>query len=226
MNIINLLIWSAGLLLQAILLALLFWRGLARRLPVFTLILAFYVARSIALFSLYGHISREGYSMLFEFMGVADICLQTLLAAVIAIHFFRQRGLLQWRYATKVGVVFLLGLIAAAAAAYALPVRGHAPVDRGSAFVAFLMILLILAMIATRTLGPHFRVAAGFAVFGLAGIVTDLVRRYAAFHHQAILYAASSYVESATYIAIVLYWIFSIKAVKAHSLEVPGIAIA
>ena len=51
-----------ALALQCALLALVFVRGVARRLPGFTVLLGFYPLRAVVLFVLFGHLATPDYA--------------------------------------------------------------------------------------------------------------------------------------------------------------------
>lgn len=70
------LIWGGGLTAHLILLAVLVRKGRALLFPSFTVLIVFYILRSVALFSLYGHMAREHYLYTFWGLALADLLLQ------------------------------------------------------------------------------------------------------------------------------------------------------
>ena len=73
-------IWAIGLILQCLLLGALARRGMARRLPLFTALVGFYVVRSVFLFAAFGHLSTDTYSLTYQALSLMDIVFQVLVA--------------------------------------------------------------------------------------------------------------------------------------------------
>lgn len=202
----NLVLWSAGLGLQIILLLVLVLRGFAGRLWSFTLLLLFYAARSLLLFLLFGHISRGSYAVLYEAAGWTDIVLRILLFAEIAIPLVRgEAG--RPSGAAKRAVLLVLGILTVAAAAWTLPSRGPVSVDRGSAFAS--AVLILLALFWVRLGGFARRVVGGLAVYGAVAIAADLVRSQAAVERNKAAWAGAAYAESGVWLLILLFWLFA-----------------
>jgi len=211
MNVINLCLLGAGLGLQVLLVVVLFRRGVARRFPIFTLLVIFYVLRSVALFALFDYLARSAYSRLYDFLSFADLCLQILLAGEIALNMLRKnRGWTLHRMA-KVAFFATLALGAAGGVAALLPTPGSVPVDRGAAFAAVLMVLLFLWAVLARVDRAPRRIAEGFAVYGIVSVLAGIARSYAALHRNAGAYAASSYAPAGIYMAVVIYWLFTLE---------------
>lgn len=202
----NLIVWSAGLGLQILLLLVLALRGMAGRLWSFTVLLGIYVARSLLLFALFGHIGRESYALLYETAGWTDIALRILLFAEIAMPLARgeERGL---NDRTKRALLLLLGIILAAAAAGALPSRGPVFIDRGSVFASLLMVLLVLFR--GRLSSFACRVAGGMALYGAVAIAADLVRSRAFVERNKPAWVAAAYAESGVWLLVLLGWLFA-----------------
>lgn len=215
MNVINLCLWGAGLGLQVILVVVLFLRGVARRFPIFTFLVIFYVLRSVALFALFDYLARSTYSQLYDFLSLADLCLQILLAGEIALRILRQSS--GWTVSRMAKMAFLaaLALGVAGGVAALIPTPGSVPVDRGAAFVAVLMVLLLLWAVLARIAGAPRRIAEGFAVYGIVSVLAGIARSYAALHRNAGAYAASSYAQAGIYMAVVVYWLFTLKTEPA-----------
>ncbi len=217
MSAINLCVWALGLGLQIVLVVVLFFRRLVRRFPVFTILIVFYIVRSVLLFALFGQVARNTYNQLYEFLSLADLCLQLLLAGEITLQILRQRSDLTLRRTAKLAACIVLALAIAGGSAALLPARGPVPIDRGSAFAAILMLVLCLAASYLRSEATLRRIAGGFAVYGAAGILAGEARNFAALHHNAGAFAASSYAQAGIYIAVVAYWLFALKARERHT---------
>src|SRR5579875_1804035 len=90
---LNTIVWLFSAALQLALFAALFGRRLARRVPIFTTLIGFYLARSILLFLIFGHIDLATYHALYDDLQIVDLLLQAAVAIEIAIHLSNsQRG--------------------------------------------------------------------------------------------------------------------------------------
>jgi len=208
---INNSIWILSLLLQGSLLVLVFVRGLRPRLPVFTLLLAFYPLRSAALFLLAAsHLSPAAYAATYNSLTIVDLVLQSLVALEIA----RQLVASPDRSRTRRSYILLLPGFASAATYLTtrlLPAHTPIPPDRLQMFVSLTMILLCASAL-TRSVSPLLRrVTLGFAFYGMFGLMASAVRAFAAIHHDALLFAQWSYILSAAYLVVVVYWIAALK---------------
>ncbi len=211
MHIINTSVWIAGLVLQSFLLVALFVRRVAPRLPVFTVLLSFYVVRSVLLYSLSGHLAAEDYGTLYNALSLADFLLQIVLAGELAWCVLRGANRGSRPGWTKTGILILIALAIAAGSASQVSVPGRYPPDRGTVFVAILMFFLVLWMIAAKVSGPPRRVAEGFAFYGAMGTLAGIERAYAALARNAGAFSAWSYLSTATWLVVVLFWIFALR---------------
>lgn len=209
MKTVSLVLWSVGLVLQLTLLTMLFVRSAARRVPIFTLLIAFYIVRSIALFVLPGAISHAAYASLYENLGLADTVLQIGVAIEIAVTALRQYDTWSRERIVKIAFLMMTGVVAALFVAILLPSRGRAPIDRGTVFPAILMVLLFLWMAIARLGGPSRRIAEGFAAYGVVAIAANVVRNQAALDRSGRWYLAGSYAQSGMYLLAVLFWILT-----------------
>jgi hypothetical protein len=211
MKNISIILWLAGLALQTLLLALLVRRGLARRFPVMTGLLGFYAARSVLLYALIHFAARETYQAWYDALSLADIALQTALAAEIAAAALRERGA---RGGRRAGAAILIGAAVVAAAATSaafLPAHGVVPVDRGSAFASFLLIGVFVWIAALRVRGPAFLIGLGFAVYGAVAVAAAMARHQAAIHRNGKAWVAASYFSSGVYLVVVVFWLLTLK---------------
>jgi hypothetical protein len=211
MSAINLTLWLAGLALQALLVILLVVRRLASSNMLFTLLIVFYILRSVLLFTLFGHVQSGGYQQLYSLLSLADLLLQMMIATQLAVGILKQTGDWRLQHGPKIMAIFGFGLVAAAAIAASLPEHGRVPVDRGAAFVSVLMLLLFFWMLLARVSSVLRSIAAGFAVFGITGVVAGMVRNNAALYRDPAAYTAASYAQAGIYMAVVLFWIFALR---------------
>ncbi|MGP8250953.1 MAG: hypothetical protein ACLQHF_02900 [Terracidiphilus sp.] len=215
MHIVNIFVWIAGLALQSLLLAALFLRRVARGLPVFTALLCFYVARSVLLFSLSGHLTPAAYGGLYDALSLSDLVLQLVVAGELILRILRGANHRAWPAWTKTGILIALALAIAAGAASRVRVPGRFPPDRGMVFVAILMLFLVLWMTAAKVTGPPRRVAEGFALYTSIGTLAGIERAYAALHRNAGAFSFWSYLSTVTWLVIVLFWILTLRPEKA-----------
>jgi hypothetical protein len=211
-------LWITGILLQSSLLALLFLRGIARRLPIFTGLLAFYLLRSILLLALFGHIDNDLYVALAEGFAVADLFLQLLVALEIALQLVPISGGWTWRRAGSLLLLPCLALVGTLLLCQALPVSRFPP-DRFQIFDWLVMVLLAAGALAMPAPGrPEAsllrRLTLGLAAYGLLGIYATAARTLAAASHDARRFAQSAYTLPVVWLLVVLYWIVILKPQK------------
>jgi hypothetical protein len=210
MKTLNFCLWSAGLLLQAILLIRLVRLRLLLRMPVFTLLIAFYVARSLTLYLV--HLDAMAYNHLKEILSLADLILQIALAIEIMVYALGAGRPTTRRRRLRVTSGLAGGAALAAVFALAVPERGRIPFDRGIVFTTLLMLFVLLWMILARIKGPHRRVAEGFTLYGIVAILAGVARNFAVLRRSQTLLLGASYTQSGIYLLIVLYWILTIRA--------------
>jgi hypothetical protein len=214
MHIANTFLWIAGLLLQSFLLFAFFRRRVAKRLPVITALIAFYLVRSALLFLISGHIAADDYGTLYNALSQADFLLQMVVVGELAWSVWRdEKG--HGRAWIKIVIGIIVAVAISAGAASHVRVPGRYPPDRGMTFVAILMIFLVLWMIVAKMTGSPRRVAEGFAVYGAIGTLAGTERAYAAIHRNVNAFHAWSYVSTATWLMVVLFWIFALKTDEA-----------
>jgi hypothetical protein len=203
--------WSLGLASQCCLFALLFLRGIARRLPFFTALLAFYLLRSILLVVLFGHVDPDAYSTTYSGLSVLDLLLQLLVAIEIAVRLTRISG----GWATRRDMLFVLPCLAFGATwlvCQMLPTVTRLPPDRLQLFNWFALLLLGVWSLTLPTNAPSAmsilrRVSVGLAAYGLLGILATIARTLAAAHRDARRFAESSYILPIAWLLVVLCWI-------------------
>ena len=222
MHTARLALWAISLALQCSLLAILVLRRSARRLPVFTLLIAFYIVRSVALFVLPGHLKPASFAQLFDFFSLVDVLLQLAVAGEIAFAAARQYGDAERDRLSRVLLLLLAGVLAAVLATALMPSRGPAPVDRGSVLAAFLMLLLWLWMTVERRGGPARRVVEGFAAYGAVAIVSNVIHNQTALHRNEGVFRAASWAQSVVYVLVVVVWCLTLRGADSTVAEPQG----
>jgi hypothetical protein len=88
-------IWGGGLSVHLILLAVLLRQGRAQRFPFFTLLIVFYILRSLFLFAFYQHMSRLHYTWTFWSFALADLLLQAIVLSELLRGAYQKAGVSQ-----------------------------------------------------------------------------------------------------------------------------------
>jgi len=214
MKSLNNWIWATGLVLQCALLGFLPWRGAARRLPLFSGLIAFYVLRSVFLFVGHGQLSSESYSVSVGALSTLDVVLQVL----VGWELLRTAGSTPFPGSRWRRLATFCGLVALSAAgawgiSATVPASYRSPVDRGVLLPCLLMILVAAFAFfrpgRTFTSTPS-RVLLGFAVLGATGVATQIGRALAALHLQASAYTTWSYSGAFLYLAVLIWWIVAL----------------
>jgi hypothetical protein len=210
---INTLVWIVSLALQLALFSALFARAIARRFPIFTSLIGFYLLRSAILFLIFGHVGPAAYHTLYNDLTLLDLLIQTAVAVEILIHLVHAGG--GW---TRSNVLVTIAIVCVATAATALtttllPAHTPIPVDRTQFFFSFLMLFLFawaLRVTAASNLVRH--IAGGFALYGIVNVGANFGRAYAAIQNNVPLYATWSYTLAAIYLVVVLFWLFTLRS--------------
>jgi hypothetical protein len=204
---INNSLFLAGLVLQAGLLALVFLRGIARKIPSFTLLLLFYPMRALVLFVLPRLIGPSDFGVAYRELSLFGLLLQLIVAAEIAWRLWRVLGATRWGL-LLVPVIAWVGALALWAA---LPARAPLPVDRVQMFCSMVMILLCGFALAGHADLLLRRVIAGLAVFGVVDLIATAGKSLAAMHRDATGFAVWSYADAGCYLLVVLFWMVSLR---------------
>jgi hypothetical protein len=234
----ELILWTAGVALHILLLAVLFACGRIRRFPLFTLLIFFYVLRSLTLYVTFSKISRTAYTGMRLDMALADVLLETLVLLSLGWMGLKDAG-----YKPRFAIP---GVIVGLAVAASLPIfwgkwppllwpgspdfnwtmLGSILANKGNIFVQALAIVVALAvLISSRHTGLRWtshvrRLLQGFSAYAVVSIVVILVLQ----HMEATMklttmeeYQAAlaklrtiSYLPTATYFLAVIYWIVTL----------------
>lgn len=207
---LNAFVWLFSVALQLALFSVLFTRGLARRIPIFTALIGFYLARSILLYLIFGHIGLPAYRAIYDNLQIVDLILQAGVAIEIAIHLSNSQPNLTLRRGLTPLALLALAVIGTALATTMLPAHAPIPADRAQLFFSFLMVLLFVwSQTTPATLTRN--VAAGFALYGVVNLTASFGRTYAVLHENFIAYAIWSYALAAIYLVVILYWLLTLK---------------
>ena len=204
MSKMNLVLWSAGMALQAALLVLLVPRRIAGTFPFFSGLIGFYLLRSAGLVAFSHLLSRSSYALVFSGLGVADVLLQT---AVTWELFSAARPYAPARRLAAFGGMMVGAAAFAVVAAKLIAASPRAPIDRSVVFSGALFLLVWIASLFMGSASLPLRILTGFAAYGGVGILCQMERTMAAAHRDAAGFGRWSYVEAAGYLAAIVYWI-------------------
>jgi hypothetical protein len=209
---VNHAIWAAGLVLQFGLLALMFLRRIAGRIPSFTVLLTFYPLRAAVLYFLVGHLAPDDYLGLYR--GLALVALALVLAAVIELSWRLWKLLPRARWGL-LATPFVAALIAESLWSI-LPMKSLVPADRIEMFGSAMMVLLCGFALAGRA--PEFlrKVLVGLGVFGLVDLMATAGKNFAAQRRDGAMFAGWSYANTSVYVLVVLFWMLSLRSEESE----------
>ena len=228
---IDRLFWVLSFLGNCGLLAVLLSRRKLTVLPVFTLLIATNIARTIILFFTLRFGSADQYFYTYWTLAFLDTLLQLALAYELATHVFQPLG--AWAPDVRKSLLTLIGLsllVAAGLTWLAVPPTETlrlAVVIRGDFFSSALMTELFVVMIALSvTLGLPWlshvsRIAQGYGVFCLVGIVTDAAHSYLGSIKGTDGYKLISHIQIGLYLFCLLYWIITLSMKEPEARKLP-----
>lgn len=212
-------IWAAGLTLQCLLLAVLARRGVVRRLPVFTSLIALYLLRSLFLFAAFGRLSAATYQSTYAALSWLDILLQIVVAWELFRGGWRNLPSAEtlWRRVAIFAGLAALSAAAAWAISRAVPTDLRAPIDRGVLFPSLLFVTVAIAAILRHDppagSAPR-RILEGFAPLGMVAILSQIGRTLAALHRDGTSYKHWSYAAAVSYLVVLVFWLLAVPAEK------------
>ena len=231
-------LWAGGIALHILLLAVLFACSRIRRFPFFTLLIFFYVLRSLALYVTYNRIARGAYTEMRLGLALTDVVLETLVLLGLAWQGLKGAGFTP-RFAIPGSFV---GLVVAASLPIfwgewpAMAWPGSAGFDwtmlasvianKGNLFVQALAIVVALAvLVSSRKTGLRWtnhirRLLQGFSVYALVSIAASALIQHLETtlkpttlqEYQAALTKLRnlSMLPTVVYFLVVVYWIVTL----------------
>ena len=214
---LDLFFWVAGLLGHLCLLLVLFGRHLARRFPVFTTLIVCNVVRTLVLYGVSSLGSPVQYFYNYWVLAVLDALLQIGVVFELAAHIFRPVGVWApdlrrrtlWIPAVCVFAAILLTWLATPSSVS----LQQSVVIRGTFFSSALMSELFLGVSALSLhMGlpwetPVARIAQGFGVFSISGILLDGLNTFSGVASGTHTYNLLTHLRIALYLVCVGYWI-------------------
>ncbi len=231
MTKLNLILWAVSLALQCLLLAALFSRAIARRIPILAVLIGFYILRSAASYTVFRYLQPASSEFLFSWLAVIDVVLQTVTAWVLFSAAERFAGLgtverggswasLAGASTLRLFAVFSVLLMVAAGVAVVgsmfIRANPRAPVDRTILFISTVYLLVFLATVRDKAPALIRRLVAGFAFYAGASIVCQIGRAVAGAHRDVTAFQLWSYAEPAAYLVLVLFWIVALPSMSRY----------
>jgi hypothetical protein len=212
MKTVNFCLWSLGLLLQAVLLIRITRFRLFLHMPMFAILIAFYVVRSLILYCIFTHLDVVAYNHLKDVLSLVDLVLQIVLALEIALHTLRALPPTHPGRRLHFAAPLTAGAILAVILALAVPETARVPFDRGIVFTALLALLLFAWMTLAKVTGSQRLIAGGLAFYGIIAVLAAIGRNYSILYRSPAGFLTASYTQSGAYLLIALYWILTIRA--------------
>jgi hypothetical protein len=213
---LDLLFWCSGFALNAGLLAVLIYRGRARRFSFFTALIALNVVRTILLFFVHRYSSRIAYFHMYWSLLILDTSLQLAVVYELASQVFRPLDV----WAADLRKTFLASLAICVGIAGGLTWLANPPVQtwmqafvtRGNLFAATLLSELFVAMMAFSVhAGLPWRthvakIAQGLGAYSLVTVLIEVGHSYFGGGSNIPVSKALSHFRMLCYLGCVMYW--------------------
>ncbi len=197
---------AAGMVGHLTLLTILVRRRLLARLPIFAILIAFYLLRSALLLT--GHFPA-GWLRLYWVLIYLDPGLQLLLILRL--------GFLAWRFGgARIAVAIPILIITSFMVAGYVGSSSHSSVQnlaiKLSVFVSAMWLLLTpflflpLRKVDLYTRRGPLAIALGFAAYSAANIATEIVHKHFALHPQPALFTGLSFFRAIVYLGCLAGW--------------------
>jgi hypothetical protein len=219
----NITIWTFAFVLQCALAYAVFRRGIARRFPAFASLLVFHPFRAALLFGLSGHLRSGPASSLYGVLSFTDDVLQLMVALEMALHLVR--GIGGWTRFRALVCLLLLGAASVFTWITLVSVPNRMSSDRLQLFAWFAMLALFGAVLKGSRSPNLTRISAGLAAFSLVQFSALAGRTVAFLDRNAGQYAAWSYVPAVGYLAIVIFWLITLRKEPERTLVPPELAV-
>ncbi|HEX5235771.1 MAG TPA: hypothetical protein VFW25_10630 [Silvibacterium sp.] len=217
---IDLLLWAAAFAGHITLLAVIFVRHRIRAFPLFTVLIAVNVLKSLILYLTFLQGSKSSYFYTYVFFLILDLTLQLAVVFEMASRVFRPvnswgRDVARNLFSLAIASVLLaVGLTFLAQPHTRLPVK--AAIIRFDLFSAVLVSALfvgfvVLSVRAALPWRTHVaRISQGLAVYSVVDVVLESARTCFGLNTTTALYVLLSQVRIAVYCACLVYWIVTL----------------
>jgi hypothetical protein len=201
--------WTIAFVLQCVLVYVVFRRGVARRFPFFASLLVFHPFRAALLFGLSGHFRNSLAGSLNGVLSFTDVVLQLMVAVELALRLVRGMG--GWTRFRALLCLLLLGAASVFTWITHLLVPNRVSIDHLQLFAWFVLLALFGAVWKDSRSPNLTRISAGLSVFSLMQFSALAGRTVAFLHRNAGQYVAWSYVPAVGYLAIVIFWLITLR---------------
>ncbi len=217
---VDILYWAAGFAGHLLLVAIMAYRGLTKRFPFFTSLIAFNLLRSTALLCINLFASRGWYFYSYWSLFAVDIALQLLVMYEIAGSIFRPLG--TWASDVRKRGMFLIA--ASILIGFALILLPRPAVELWyqtwllkASFLASAVECELFVGIAVLSWEGGFswnsyvaRIASGFALFAFPDMVVEIATTRLGLKNEDAIYQALIHIRMTAYIASLLFWIVAL----------------
>jgi hypothetical protein len=218
---IDLLFWAAGFIAHVTLLLVLWVRHRAATFPIFTILIASYVIRTVVLYFTALAGSKNAYLLAYLSLGSVDLTLQLCVVYEMASHVFRPLG--NWAPDARIRLAWIV--LASIAIAAGLTWLSAIPpahtvlrttLIRGNFFSAVLMTELFAGMIALSVTirlpwKTHAaRIAQGLGFYSFVCILIEAGHSYLGIDNNIRISADLTYFRMLTYMICAGYWIITL----------------
>ena len=217
---LDLFFWVAGLVGNCILLLVLWRKRRAAMFPIFTVMIAAYICRTIALFFIRRYGGWDAYYYAFWSLAFVDLGLQLAVFFEIATHVFRPTG--TWAKDVRSSLLWVLAASVTLAAALTwidVPVVKTLRQTinlRGNFFASVLISELFVGMVAlSLTSGLPFRthvarIAQGWGALAICGMVIDTFKGHLGVANGTAAVDRLSRLQPWLYMACLTFWIITL----------------
>jgi hypothetical protein len=217
-------LWMAGLIAHVLLLLVLLVRGRVMRLPLFTLLIVFYIARTGVPQMAFTHsLPMRTYINLFWGFEIGDVVLRALVLAEVMRHAFQGTRVQLGRLAAWSVVAVVLSIALSVVTGPTQRMLLWSIFSKGNVAVAILSLFVIVALVATRratglSLRSHeIAISGGLAFYALTFLVLQGIRMWGAGQanphggeHMAFFHYWMQASAAVTYLGVVVYWAVSL----------------
>ncbi len=233
MHLTNLdqLFWAAGFLANLALLCVLWYRGRARRFPIFTALVTLCVARTVVLFVVLRYGTDRSYFFTYWLLTTLDMALQLGVVYELTTRVFRP--LQTWIYEAKSNFFWILALsifVAGGLTSMASP-PAHSWMQslatKGNLFAAALMselfvAMMVLSVIARLPWQTHVaRIAQALGAYSLVSVLIETGHCYFGAGVEKPVVLLLSHLRMMLYLGCVLYWMINLWRNEPPSREMP-----
>jgi len=209
-------LWAVGFCAHIVLLAVLVFRGRARRFPVFTALIGANVIRTIVLYCILRYGGKNAYFYAYWTLAILDVSLQLGIVHEMARHVFKPLG--RWASDVRSRLLWLVSaslLVAASLTWLGTPQSTdwrEAFVVQGGFFSATLMSQLFVGMIALSTIAglpvkDHTaRISQGLGVYSLVCILIEVIDTVLGSKTGPSIRLTLTHLRMGVYLCCVTFW--------------------